>query len=220
MNRDGLNREVLVETDSVELPGILTVPVEARGLVIFAHGSGSSRHSPRNQFVAGVLSDDGMATVLFDLLTRAEAEDRANVFDIGLLAKRLEAVRVWSSGIDGLGRMPVAYFGASTGAAAALVAAASGTAAISTVVSRGGRPDLADKVLGDVRCPVLLIVGGSDPVVLRLNREAMAELPKGSRLEVIPGAGHLFEEPGALERVASQANDWFSAHWDRARRAT
>ncbi|MGE5566599.1 MAG: dienelactone hydrolase family protein [Parcubacteria group bacterium] len=191
------------------LNGDLTVPANARGLVIFAHGSGSSRFSPRNREVAEALVDAGLATLLMDLLSDDEAADRANVFDIPLLAARLADAVEWASTQERLRGLAVGLFGASTGAAAALLAAAAAPERVSAVVSRGGRPDLASPRLGKVRAPTLLIVGGDDEPVLGWNREALAELGGEGRLEVIPGATHLFEEPGALERVTALARAWF-----------
>lgn len=189
------------------LPGDLVVPEPARGLVVFAHGSGSSRASPRNRMVASVLQEAGLATLLFDLLTAEEALDRANVFAIELLAGRLlEALDRVAEEPD-LRGLPVGLFGASTGAAAALVAAAR-SAAIRAVVSRGGRPDLAGPALAAVRAPTLLIVGGEDHPVLELNEAAARRLAGPHRLVIVPGATHLFEEPGALERVAALARDF------------
>jgi putative phosphoribosyl transferase len=200
--------EVVVEGAGVALPGTLTVPSGARGVVLFAHGSGSSRHSPRNQAVAAALQQGGLATLLFDLLTPAEAADRARVFDIPLLGRRLAATTAWLRGSRVVEGLPVGYFGASTGAGAALWAAA-GDPSVAAVVSRGGRPDLAGPRLGMVTAPTLLVVGGRDPVVLELNREAQAALRAECRLEVVPGATHLFEEPGTLEQVSDLAGDWF-----------
>jgi pimeloyl-ACP methyl ester carboxylesterase len=195
---------------AVLLSGQLTVPAEATGLVVFAHGSGSSRLSPRNRFVADALNAADLGTLLFDLLTAEEERDRGNVFDVALLARRLGEVTRWLGGQ--VTDLPVGYFGASTGAAAALSAAAEPGVAISAVVSRGGRPDLAGERLGAVTAPTLLIVGGRDEVVLDLNRRAQAELAGPSRLAVVPGATHLFEEPGALSEVAELARDWFLTH--------
>jgi putative phosphoribosyl transferase len=208
----GFDEDVTVRTERVSLPGHLTVPAGAQGVVVFVHGSGSSRHSPRNRAVARALNDAGLATLLFDLLTAEEEVDRANVFDIGLLASRLaDAVR-WAHAQPGLQGLRLGCFGASTGAAAALWAAAEPGVEVSAVVSRGGRPDLARARLPLVSVPTLLIVGGHDDVVLELNREAAAALSCEHRLAVVPGATHLFEEPGALEQVAHLAADWFMAH--------
>jgi putative phosphoribosyl transferase len=196
----------------LELPGDLTLPAGASGLVIFAHGSGSSRLSPRNRAVAAGLAQAGLATLLFDLLTEPEAVDRENVFDIPLLAGRVgDAVR-WAQEDAACKRLGIGLFGASTGAAAALVAAAALPGEVSAVVSRGGRPDLAGGALPDVRAPTLLIVGGADYVVIELNESAFAELTCEKQLEIVPGATHLFEEPGTLGAVTRLAADWFSAH--------
>jgi putative phosphoribosyl transferase len=191
--------------------GHLCVPETASGIVVFAHGSGSSRHSPRNRYVAAQLNQAGFATLLFDLLTVEEELDRVNVFDIGMLAERLLYVTAWLRTQPEAADLPVGYFGASTGAGAALWAAADPTADVAAVVSRGGRPDLAGPRLGFVRAPTLLIVGGYDDVVVELNRQAQAQLVCQNRLEIVPGATHLFEEPGALERVAALAVDWFAS---------
>lgn len=207
-----LDVEVTVPSGELGLPGHLTVPAGASGLVAFAHGSGSSRHSSRNLYVAKVLTGAGLGTLLFDLLTLDEERDRGNVFDIELLARRLtDAVR-WLQAQPETSRLPIGLFGASTGAAAALWAAAEPGIDVRAVVSRGGRPDLASPRLPAVDAPTLLIVGGRDETVLSLNREAQRELTVPSRLEVIPGATHLFEEPGALEQVAELARDWFAHH--------
>jgi putative phosphoribosyl transferase len=194
------------------LGGHLTVPESARGVVVFAHGSGSSRHSPRNRFVAEILNEAGLGTLLFDLLTRNEERDRGNVFDIALLARRLTGATYWLKKAPGLRELPIGYFGASTGAGAALLAAAEPDANLAAIVSRGGRPDLAAPRLGDVRAPTLLIVGGLDHDVLELNRRAQGQLSCESRLAIVPGATHLFEEPGALQQAAELARDWFVAH--------
>lgn len=195
------------------MPGELTVPSEAIGTAVFAHGSGSSRLSPRNVAVARTLNERGIATLLFDLLSPIEADDRGNVFDIDLLADRLEVATRWATTDQGSGGLPVGLFGASTGAAAALVVAARMPEGVAGVVSRGGRPDLAGAALEYVTSPTLLIVGSEDPVVGEVNREAFRSLGGEKRLEVIPGAGHLFEEPGALERVAELAAEWFLLHF-------
>ncbi|MFG2595831.1 phosphoribosyltransferase family protein [Streptomyces sp. NPDC048462] len=205
--------EVAVEAGGVVLPGELTSAGSARALVVFAHGSGSSRHSPRNHSVAAALHRAGLGTLLFDLLTPAEAADRSAAFDIATLAERLMGATGWLRRREPL---PVGVFGASTGAAAALRAAAALGAGrdtgIGAVVSRGGRPDLAGAGLGDVRSPTLLVVGGSDTRVLELNRQARQELRCESRLDVVAGATHLFEEPGALDEVAGLAREWFREH--------
>lgn len=191
------------------LDGDLTVPAHPRGVVLFAHGSGSSRHSPRNRMVAGVLADAGLATLLVDLLTVAEDTEVDRRFDIGLLTGRLATAADWLHRTTG--RLPLGVFGASTGAAAALRLAADRPAEVRAVVSRGGRPDLAgDETLRRVRAPTLLLVGGADETVLALNERAAAELPATHRLVVVPGATHLFAEPGALERVAAEARAWFA----------
>ncbi len=203
------DRDVIVMAGPVPLPGRLTVPAGARGVVVFAHGSGSSRSSPRNMFVAGTLHVVGLGSLLFDLLTPEEEADRANVFDIALLASRLSAATTWLHAQPELQQAPVGYFGASTGAAAALRAAAEPGSGIAAVVSRGGRPDLAGAALGAVRAPTLFLVGGLDDRVLELNEAARAQLRGESQLLVIPGAGHLFAEPGTLEQVASRARSWF-----------
>jgi putative phosphoribosyl transferase len=204
--------ETVVQSGGLSLAGVLTVPDPAAGLVVFAHGSGSSRHSPRNRHVAHVLNGAGLATLLFDLLTPDEEHDRANVFDIELLARRLVGTIRWTRTRPGLSSLSLGLFGASTGAAAALWAAATPGADVAAVVSRGGRPDLAMAVLPAVTAPTLLIVGGRDEQVLELNRRALAALGCERRLEVIPGATHLFEEPGTLDRAAGLASGWFSAH--------
>lgn len=211
-------RTVQVAAGAVQLEGSLAVPEGPQGVVLFAHGSGSSRHSSRNRYVAGVLQDAGLATLLVDLLTSSEEEvdlrTRHLRFDIGMLADRLVGATEW------LGRQPetsslqVGLFGASTGGGAALVAAARRPQSIGAVVSRGGRPDLAGEALGSVRAPTLLIVGGDDVPVIGMNREAMAAMRDDVevKLEIVPGASHLFEEPGTLEEVAGLARDWFLQH--------
>lgn len=204
--------ETEIFSGSVRLLGHLNVPADAAGVVVFAHGSGSSRRSPRNRSVARVLNDAALGTLLFDLLTPAEELARSNVFDIDLLGHRLAGVRAWLREQPLAGGLPVGYFGASTGAAAALWASVEPGGEVSAVVSRGGRPDLAGPRLGAVRAPTLLIVGGRDEVVLGLNRRAQARLVCESRLEVVPGATHLFEEPGTLQAAAELARDWFLLH--------
>jgi len=206
------DEEVEVAAGAVVVAGHLTIPEHPSGVVVFAHGSGSSRFSARNIYVADVLNGSGIATLLFDLLTPDEERNRANVFDIELLARRLVDVTGWLAGQPDTASLPVGYFGASTGAGAALVAATNPSVKISAVVSRGGRPDLAGESLTKVRTPTLLIVGGRDEVVLDLNRRARAAIPGECELVVVPGATHLFEEPGTLEKVAVLARDWFIDH--------
>lgn len=198
---------VFIEAGKARLEGALAVPEGAEGIVLFAHGSGSSRHSPRNNFVAQVLRKSGMGTLLMDLLTREEDMDYDTRFDIELLSGRLETATRWLK--DEMPGMRIGYFGASTGAAAALKAAVSMGEVIGAVVSRGGRPDLAFDSLPKVKAPTLLIVGGRDDVVIELNRKAYAKLKCDKELVIVPGATHLFEEPGALEEVASLAAFWF-----------
>ncbi|MFB7373545.1 phosphoribosyltransferase family protein [Streptomyces sp. NPDC056222] len=205
--------EVRIQVGELEVAGHLVVPQGAAGVVLFAHGSGSSRHSPRNRAVAEDLNRAGLGTLLFDLLTEAEAADRANVFDTELLADRLARATAWLGGQPGVGGLRTGYFGASTGAAAALWAAADPAATVSAVVSRGGRPDLAGPRLAAVRAPTLLIVGGHDPLVVDLNEEAQRQLRCENELVVVPGATHLFEEPGTLERVGELAAGWFGDHF-------
>lgn len=206
------NDDIVLEIGAVSLRGHLTVPEVAKGVVIFAHGTGSSRHSPRNRYVASVLNEAGLATLLFDLLTQAEEADRANVFDVELLARRLVEVTGWVGTHTALTGLAIGYFGASTGAAAALWAAAEPEVDVAAVVSRGGRPDLAGARLEAVRAATLLIVGGHDDVVLRLNRAARAKLRCESRMDVVPGATHLFAEAGTLQTAAERARDWFITH--------
>ncbi|MFD3523082.1 phosphoribosyltransferase family protein [Streptomyces sp. NPDC058653] len=201
--------EVEVDADGVRLAGDLSLPAGATAVVMFAHGSGSSRHSPRNRSVAAALRDVGLGTLLFDLLTPAEETDRANVFAIDTLARRLAGATRWLQERESL---PIGYFGASTGAAAALQASTDEETSVGAVVSRGGRPDLAPHGLGDVRAPTLLIVGGHDTQVIDLNRAAQRELRCENRIEIVPGATHLFEEPGALGQVADLAAAWFIRH--------
>lgn len=209
------DEEVRVSAGSVRLAGHLVVPERACGLVVFAHGSGSSRHSPRNRSVAKFLQEAGLATLLFDLLTPQEEVRRNAVFDIELLAMRLAEVTAWVRTQPGCASLPVGWFGASTGAGAALRAAAEPDADVAAVVSRGGRPDLAGPHLARVRAPTLLIVGGRDDVVLELNEQARAQLRGECRLAVVPGATHLFEEPGTLAAAAALARDWFVDHLAR-----
>lgn len=215
------HREIVMDLNRIQLHGDLSIPRIVNGMILFAHGSGSSRFSPRNRLVAELLNQAGFATCLFDLLTLEEERDVTNRilrFDIGLLAERLVRVTDWIERLlegaePGMpDRLPLGYFGASTGAASALVAAADRPSRIKAVVSRGGRPDLASAVLHRVQCPTLLLVGGLDKPVIELNRQAFAQLPKGNtELVIIPGASHLFEEPGKLEQVAEYAIRWFEA---------
>lgn len=207
-----VERVVEIPAPPVRLAGDLTTPAKPGGLVIFAHGSGSSRLSTRNRQVAAALNDRGLATLLFDLLTPDEEADRANVFDIDLLSGRLLAVTRWAKDDQDDARLPLGYFGASTGAAAALCAAAELGEAVGAVVSRGGRPDMAAPRLAEVSAPTLLIVGGQDRDVLRLNEAAAQALRCSHELAVVPGATHLFGEPGALEAVAELSGNWFSDH--------
>jgi putative phosphoribosyl transferase len=207
---------VEIPTAGVALEADIEVPRDARGVVLFAHGSGSGRRSPRNRHVAGQLHGAGLATVLVDLLTREEEDVDVRThelrFDIQLLAKRLSGLTDWLGGHEATSGLGVGLFGASTGAGAALVAAAERPAAIQAVVSRGGRPDLAGDHLERVQQPTLLVVGGRDTVVIELNRQAMELIGGPTRLEIVPGASHLFEEPGTLEQVAALARDWFTTN--------
>ena len=208
--------EVQIQAGRAILPGNLTIPENAVALVLFAHGSGSSRHSPRNKFVARTLHDAGLATLLFDLLTpEEEATDvrtREHRFNIGLLAERLVHATKWAKRQEQTRDLQIGYFGSSTGGGAALVAAAEIPQDVGAVVSRGGRPDLAGDALPKVQAPTLLIVGGNDDVVIELNEMARDQMPCEVKLEIVPGATHLFEEPGALEKVAKLASDWFVSH--------
>jgi putative phosphoribosyl transferase len=217
LRHDTMQREVQLDADGVSLAGTLAIPQDARSIVLFVHGSGSSRHSPRNRFVAQILEAQRIATLLFDLLTSTEEYvDRRTAslrFDIALLTRRLVGATAWTMRNSLTKDLRIGYFGASTGAAAALVAAAQLGDSIGAVVSRGGRPDLAGQALGGVHAPTLLIVGARDETVLELNHLALGQLwcPE-KQLVVIPGATHLFEEPGTLEEVAKTAADWFSRH--------
>jgi putative phosphoribosyl transferase len=208
-----------IALEDAVLEADLVLPSPAQGVVAFAHGSGSSRHSPRNRFVANVLVGGGLGALLVDLLTpeeeRRDVRTRELRFDIGLLAGRLAGMVDWLAAEAPTAGLPVGLFGASTGGGAALVAAARRPEAVAAVVSRGGRPDLAGPALPEVRAPTLLIVGGEDTVVIELNRQAMARLGGGKRLEIVAGATHLFEEPGALDQVAALARDWFTTHLRR-----
>jgi dienelactone hydrolase len=207
-----------IALDDVQLAADIMIPSNACGLVVFAHGSGSSRHSPRNRFVSSLLNEGRLATILLDLLTEEEEiEDRESAalrFDISLLAARLTQVTDWIAAQKHLMELPLGYFGASTGAGAAMLAAARRQIAVSAIVSRGGRPDLAGPALKQVHTPTLFIIGANDPAVIELNHKAFSQMPasRQSRIEVIPGATHLFEEPGALERVAELARAWFWQH--------
>jgi putative phosphoribosyl transferase len=209
-------RQIQIITGRTALAGDLTAPVDPCGVVVFAHGSGSSRHSPRNRAVAAALNEVGLSTLLLDLLTSEEERIDATTgslrFDIGLLADRVTCALDWLAGNEGTRGMAIGLFGASTGAAAALVAAAERPEWVAAVVSRGGRPDLANSALDRVRAPTLLIVGGSDHPVIEMNRAAMTRLRAETAIEIVPGATHLFEEPGALETVARLAAGWFTKH--------
>jgi len=210
------SRLIYIPVGRDEIQGDLHVPQKSTSIVVFAHGSGSSRHSPRNNYVADVLNDAGIATLLIDLLTPDEElidfQTARLRFDIGLLADRLTTITHWLRGQSATDKLHLGYFGASTGAAAALVAAAKQPQFVEAIVSRGGRPDLAGSWLIKVRAPTLLIVGGNDKIVIELNYQAAAELRAEHRLEIVPNAGHLFEEPGTLEQVAGLARDWFDEH--------
>jgi putative phosphoribosyl transferase len=207
-----MERQVEIPAGRRRLSGILRVPQGAEAVVAFAHGSGSGRFSPRNQFVARVLEEGGLATLLLDLLEEEESEDREKVFDIELLAERLQSAADWLSQESDTSALRLGYFGASTGAGAALVAAARDPAAVGAVVSRGGRPDLARDYLSAVQAPTLLIVGGNDDVVIELNEQALRLLRCQKHLVIVPGATHLFEEPGTLEEVSRLAKEWFVRH--------
>jgi len=200
---------VVIESDRLRLDALLGIPDDPTGLVIFAHGSGSGRFSPRNNHVAAALRQAGFATLLLDLLRPEEERDRANVFDIGLLAHRLVIAAEWAERQPRLVGLPIGLFGASTGAGAALVAAASAPDLIAAVVSRGGRPDLADAALAEVRVPVLLIVGGDDAPVISLNEQALGRLAGEKKMVIVSGAGHRFEEAGSLDTVIDLATHWF-----------
>lgn len=193
------------------IEGALRIPAQSRGIVLFAHGSGSSRHSPRNNFVARILNNNGLATLLMDLLTPEEDQNYETRFDIDLLTQRLVTATAWVRNSIHAQRLPIGYFGASTGAAAALKAAVHETS-VRAVVSRGGRPDLAGDALGQVTSPVLLLVGGDDFGVIELNEDALSQLQCTKELVIVPGATHLFEEPGTLEQVAKHAAEWFKRH--------
>ena len=220
MSIPSFEQEVHIPAESITMEGTLALPDEAEGVVIFAHGSGSSRHSPRNRLVAGALQEEGVGTLLFDLLTRDEDAVYENRFNIGLLTRRLEAATQWLKEQPQAHGLALGYFGASTGAAAALWAAADLGAEIGAVVSRGGRPDMAGPVLDRVKAPTLLIVGGRDHFVIELNQDAYRRIAAEKELKIIAGATHLFEEPGALEQVAFLAAQWFVRHLQRTDRKT
>jgi dienelactone hydrolase len=203
---------VNIPADSVILEGVLDVPHDTQALIIFAHGSGSSRHSKRNKYVAQVLREVGLGTLLFDLLTRDEDVIYENRFDIPLLANRLVAATRWIKKQQQTKDLKIGYFGASTGAAAALIAASELSSEVGAIVSRGGRPDLAEQALKRVKAPTLLLVGGNDYIVIQLNQQAYNVIKAEKELRIIPGASHLFEEPGALEEVARFAAEWFRQH--------
>jgi dienelactone hydrolase len=206
-------KQIEILSENVVLPGILTIPPQAQGLVLFAHGSGSGRLSPRNQFVAGVLHQHHIATLLFDLLTPAEDRDYENRFNIELLAERLIVATNWIKEKTVKHNFKLGYFGASTGAAAAIKSAVCLKKDVAAVVSRGGRPDLASNLeLGSLSCPILLIVGGDDTEVIQLNKLAYNEIKSKKQLDIIPGATHLFEEAGTLEQVAELAANWFAKY--------
>ena len=210
-DRPQQERDVTLSSGRARLAGHLTVPDNAQGLVVFTHGSGSSRHSPRGRHVAAILNAAGLGTLLFDLLTPEEERHRSNVFDIGLLAGRLLDVTTELATMTDIPRR-LGYFGASTGAAAALYAAADPAVDVAAIVSRGGRPDLAGPKLAQVRAPTLLIVGGLDHAVIELNRTAQSDLRCENQLRIVPGATHLFEEPGTLDAAAHLASGWFTDH--------
>ena len=217
IEQNPINRIVHIPVNGIKLEGALVIPLHARGIVLFAHGSGSSRHSPRNNFVAQVLHGAGMGTLLMDLLTREEDSIYENRFDIDLLTWRLERATQWMMEQPESKALDIGYFGASTGAAAALQAAATFGPSVGAVVSRGGRPDLAMTALGNVQSPTLLIVGGFDDIVIDLNRQAYAKIKIEKHLAIVPGATHLFEEPGTLQEVARLAADWFKGYLGRNR---
>jgi len=214
-----MDEDVRIAMEPITLEGNLAVPLDARGIVVFAHGSGSSRFSPRNRFVSTYLQSEGLATLLCDLLTREEEEiDRHTGslrFDIDLLAGRLSGITRWVVSQRETRHLAVGYFGASTGAAAALIAETLNPGVVHAVVSRGGRPDLAGQALGQVRAPTLLIVGGNDHQVILINRQALELLTAKKQMVIVPGATHLFEEPGALQAVARFSSQWFRKYLDR-----
>jgi len=212
MASNHLEQLVQIPVDSIKLEGSLALPIQTQGLVVFAHGSGSSRFSPRNNFVARVLREEGFGTLLMDLLTEEEDSIYQTRFNIDLLTERLLLATRWLQEPSRTKDLVIGYFGASTGAAAALIAASAEGSKIGAVVSRGGRPDLAKEALVHVQSPTLLIVGGNDDIVIELNREAYARLKGKKQLVIVPGATHLFEEPGTLEEVARLAADWFKQY--------
>lgn len=212
MKNEALEKAVEIRVSDVVLEGDLFIPTDAKEIVLFAHGSGSSRHSPRNRYVAGVLQKEGIATLLIDLLTKKEDSVYETRFNIDLLVSRLIEITLWLKRQEETNALPVGYFGASTGAAAALKAAARSEVEIIAVVSRGGRPDLAESALDKVKAPTLLIVGGDDSVVIELNQVAYRKLNSPKELVIVPGATHLFEEPGTLEEVARLATSWFQKY--------
>lgn len=217
LEKNGYEQVVTITTETVELKGNLAIPDKTQGIVLFAHGSGSSRQSPRNRYVAQELNRSGLGTLLFDLLTSDEdvidQQTRHLRFDIGLLASRLVSATDWLQTIPEGRSLKIGYFGASTGSAAALIAAVERSEQVSAVVSRGGRPDLAGSILTRLRAPTLLIVGGKDIPVINLNRKAYQYISGEKRLEIVPGASHLFEEPGTLEQVAKLATQWFQTYF-------
>ena len=212
MSSEPKDQTITLTAEGISLSGFLGIPPKAKGIVLFAHGSGSGRFSPRNRFVADLLQHGRIATLLIDLLTTEEEEDRRNVFDVELLADRILMASAWLRRNPATTSLPLAYFGASTGAGAALQAAARASFPVSAIVSRGGRPDLAERDLPQVTAPTLLLVGGDDEPVIGMNQDAFRLLRCPKQLTIIPGATHLFEEPGTLEQVAEQALQWFSKH--------
>jgi len=212
MERSELNELMRIQADSLQLEGMLSIPRGAKGVALFAHGSGSSRHSKRNNYVASVLRASGIGTLLFDLLSVKEAQDRRNVFDIDLLARRLLCATERIRADPKTKSLKIGYFGASTGAAAALKASTFTDVDIMAIVSRGGRPDMGGSALQKVKSPTLLIVGGNDLGVIELNKEAYDQLRCEKAIKIIPGATHLFEEPGTLEETARLASEWFKKH--------
>lgn len=210
--RSQTDYQVAIQSGPAVLPGMLGIPEDAQGVVLFAHGSGSGRFSPRNQFVASILREAGLGTLLIDLLEQEESEDRTKVFDIDLLSDRLMSATQWLRDNDTTSTMPIGYFGASTGAAAALQSAAALGDEVEAIVSRGGRPDLAMPYLWQVSAPTLLIVGGHDYPVIQMNQQAYDKLSCVKELVIVPGATHLFEEPGKLEEVARLAADWLGKY--------